>query len=72
MSADARPNRQGDRQAAAVARSLRLADAAAERADWADAVAWVDILDACDYPVPDEYRARREVWSRALADSTTT
>ena len=70
MSA-ARPDPREDRHAAAVARSLQWADEAAERADWAGAIAWVDVVEACGDELPDDFRTRREVWLRALGNPST-
>ena len=64
----AQPDQHADRDgghAAAVARSLRWADEAAGRADWADALAWIAVVEAGGDTLPDEFRAKRERWLAA-------
>ena len=51
---------------AAVARSLGWAEEAAGRADWADALGWIAVVEACGDELPDEFRAKRDRWLRAL------
>jgi hypothetical protein len=54
--------------AAAVRRSLGWADEAAERADWADALGWIEVVEACGDELPDEFRAKRDRWLLALSE----
>jgi hypothetical protein len=56
------------RHAAAVRRSLGWADEAAERADWADALGWIEVVEACGDELPDEFRAKRDRWLLALRE----
>lgn len=51
----------------AVANTLSLADEAAARGDYAEALAWLDTLDAIGDRLPEMYAAKRPVWSRARA-----
>lgn len=63
-----RPDPDDDRgHAAAVARSLGWADEAAERADWGDALGWIEVVEACGDELPDEFRAKRDRWAQALS-----
>ena len=57
-----------DRHAAAVKRSLRWADEAADRADWANALGWINVVEACGDELPDEFRAKRDRWLLALSE----
>jgi hypothetical protein len=68
----ARPEPQADgvHHAAAVARSLGWADEAAERADWADALGWIDVVEACGDALSDEFRAKRDRWRLALSEQS--
>jgi hypothetical protein len=50
----------------AVSRSLAMADASAERGDFADALAWVRTVEAIGDPLPDPYRRKRQAWRAAL------
>lgn len=56
------------RHAAAVARSLGWADEAAERADWANALGWIEVVEACGDKLPDGFAAKRERWRLALSE----
>lgn len=58
-----------DRHLAAVARSLGWAQESAQRGDYADALGWVQVLEAIGDTVPLEFETKREEWLRALADS---
>jgi hypothetical protein len=67
----AQPDPYADRDrghAAAVRRSLGWADEAAERADWADALGWIEVVEACGDELPDEFRAKRDRWLLALSE----
>jgi hypothetical protein len=57
------------RHRASVARSLRWADEAAERADFADALGWVRIVEVVDGALPDEYQTKRNGWRLALSSA---
>lgn len=59
--------REARRHAAAVRRSLRWADGAAERGDWAEALGWVQVIEACGDELPEEFRAKRDRWLLALS-----
>lgn len=56
-----------DAHLAAVANTLSWAEESASRGDYADALAWLDVLTAIREPLPDEYVDKRHVWSLALA-----
>ncbi|MGZ4182306.1 MAG: hypothetical protein ACXVUL_16680 [Solirubrobacteraceae bacterium] len=58
----------GRGHAAAVTRSLRWADEAAERADWSDALGWIEVVEACGDELPDEFRAKRDRWLLAFGE----
>jgi hypothetical protein len=51
----------------AVANTLGWADHAAADGEYADAVAWLDTLDAIGVRLPEPYAAKRPVWVRARA-----
>jgi hypothetical protein len=51
----------------AVANTLRLADRAAGTGEYAEALAWLDTLDAIGVQLPEAYAAKRPVWTRAYA-----
>ena len=72
-AADLDPRDDSDRgHAAAIARSLRWADEAAERADWTDALGWVDAVEACGDELPDEFSAKRDAWLLALNEQRSS
>lgn len=54
------------RHAAAVRRSLRWADEAAAQADWANALGWIEAVQACGDELSDDFRAKRDRWQLAL------
>ena len=54
------------RHLAAVARSLRWADDAAERRDYHDALGWLQAVEAAGEELPDAYQARRNAWLVAI------
>lgn len=54
------------RHRASVARSLRWADEAAERADFADALGWARIVEVVDGTLPEEYQTKCNGWRLAL------
>jgi len=51
---------------AAVARSLRLADESAARADYYDAVAWLQVVEATGEQLPKAYETKRQTWLLAM------
>ena len=56
-----------DRHLAAVARSLGWARESAARGEHADAIGWVEVVEAIGDPIPHEYDAERQAWLSALA-----
>ena len=57
-----------DRHLAAVARSLGWAQESAARGDYADALSWVQVVEAIGDPIPHEYETERRAWRGALAE----
>ena len=51
---------------AAVRQSLGWADAAARAGDHADALHWLDVVEAVGDVLPADYTAKREAWRRVL------
>ena len=51
---------------AAVRRSLGWADAAARAGDHADALQWLDVVEAAGDELSAEYTAKRDAWRSAL------
>jgi hypothetical protein len=62
------PRRTMDAHLVAVARTLSWAEESASHGDYADALAWLDVLAAIREPLPDEYVDKRRAWRRALAE----
>jgi hypothetical protein len=63
------PPRLGDaerRRAQTVARTLRSADEAAARGEFADALGWIEVLRSLGDPLPDDYDRKRATWMREL------
>jgi hypothetical protein len=54
------------RHAAIIARTLRWADQAAARRDYARAVRWVETVRRLGDELPDEYEAKRETWVNVI------
>ena len=50
----------------AVTRSLQWADQAAEREDYADALAWLQAVEAAGNELPDGYATKRHAWRLAV------
>jgi hypothetical protein len=50
---------------AAVERSLATADAAAERGDYAEALSWLQTVEAIGDPLSDEFLRKRARWHEA-------
>jgi hypothetical protein len=48
--------------AAIIARTLRWADEAASRHNYVEAVRWVETILSLGEQLPDEYKAKREIW----------
>lgn len=55
------------RHLAAVERSLAWADAAAQQGDFAEALAWIRMLEAIGHEITGEEDVKREAWLAALA-----
>jgi hypothetical protein len=53
------------RHAAILARTLRWADDAAARRDYAQAVHWIETVRGLGHDLPTEYEAKRERWLNA-------
>lgn len=62
-SADSSQSGKHDR---AVASSLDWADQAARKGDFAEALAWLDMLDSIGEPLPESYAAKHAQWLSAL------
>jgi hypothetical protein len=56
-----------DRHLAAVARTFGWAEEAAARGDYADALSWVQVVQAIGDLIPIEYQTKRSAWLSALA-----
>jgi hypothetical protein len=54
------------RHAAILARTLRWADDAAVRHDYAQAVHWIETVRGVGHDLPKEYEAKRERWLKAM------
>jgi hypothetical protein len=50
----------------AVARTLDRSDQAAEDGDAANALTWLQALEAIGDPLPNDYQKKRQAWRRAL------
>jgi hypothetical protein len=55
-----------DRHLAAVARSLEWAQESAERGDYNDALAWVQVVEATGSQLPPGYHRKRQAWLDAV------
>jgi hypothetical protein len=55
-----------DRHLAAVARSFGWAEEAAARGDYADALSWIQVVEAIGDLIPIEYQTKRRTWLSAL------
>jgi hypothetical protein len=56
-----------DRHLAAVARTFGWAEEAAARGDYAEALSWVQVVQAIGDQIPIEYQTKRRAWFTALA-----
>jgi len=56
------------RHAAILARTLRWADDAAARRDYAQAVHWIETVRGLGHDLPEEYESKRERWLNARDD----
>jgi hypothetical protein len=56
-----------DRHLAAVARTFGWAEEAAARGDYAEALSWVQVVQAIGDQIPIEYQTKRRAWFSALA-----
>jgi hypothetical protein len=59
--------RGSERHRNAVAMSLSRAEEAAARGDHADALSWLDVVEATGDELREEYRAKRRQWLATLA-----
>ena len=55
-----------DRHLAAVTRSLRWAQESAERGDYPDALAWVQVVEATGSQLPPGFQDKRRAWLDAI------
>ena len=53
---------------AAVANTLTWAEESAARGDYANALAWLSVLDAIRETLQDEYEVKRLDWRRVLVE----
>lgn len=60
---------EADRHRAAVSRSLRWALESADRGDYADALGWIDVVEAIGERIPSSHQTKRQAWCDALAKS---
>ena len=51
----------------AVMNTLSWADQSAAQGDYADAIAWLDVITAIGDELPDPYPARRAFWLAAMS-----
>jgi hypothetical protein len=56
------------KHAAIIARTLRWADQAAARRDYAEALRWVETVLGLGAGLPDDYEAKRRLWRQALGE----
>jgi hypothetical protein len=59
------------RHAAIIARTLRWADEAAARDDYAEALRWVETIDRLGEALPEAYETKRRAWRNALGRRPT-
>lgn len=62
-------SRGADRHRKAVMTTLSWADRAAAAGQYADAIAWLDVVTAIGDELPGPYPARRAAWQAALTDA---
>jgi hypothetical protein len=55
-----------DRHLAAVTRSLRWAQESAERGDYPDALAWVQVVEATGTQLSPSFQDKRKAWLDAI------
>lgn len=60
-------HRDGSKHARAVANTLTWADHAAANGEYAEALAWLETLEAIGVQLPEAYAAQRPVWTQACA-----
>jgi hypothetical protein len=53
-----------------IARTLRWADEAAARRDYAEALRWVETVRSIGEPIPGHYEEKRRVWLRLASTSS--
>jgi hypothetical protein len=61
-----------ERHRAAVAGSLRFASESAARADYRDALGWLQVLESVGEQLPADYVAKRQTWLGAVASDQET
>lgn len=49
-----------------MARTLQWADGSAARGDYADALGWIQVVEAVDGGLSEEYVAKRDAWLSRL------
>jgi hypothetical protein len=57
-----------ERHLAAVAGSLASAEDSAARGDYADALAWIEVIEAVGDQIPHEFQTKRDGWLAAEQD----
>jgi hypothetical protein len=60
-----------DRHRAAVARTLQWADGCAARGEYAEGLAWLEMVEGLGDTLPPEYESKRRRWLAALAARET-
>jgi hypothetical protein len=60
------------KHAAIIGTTLRWADDAAARRDYAEAVRWIETVCAVGHDLPDEYKAKHASWLNAIARERRT
>lgn len=63
---DDRSDRFEAKHAAIIARTLRWADEAAGRHDYAQALHWIETVQSLGEALPSDYEAKRQGWLEAL------
>jgi len=58
--------------AAIIGRTLRWADDAAARGDYAEAVRWIETVRAVGHDLSDEYKEKHASWLNAVAHERRT
>jgi hypothetical protein len=63
-SGDGGPNTFESKHADIISRTLRWADEAAARRDYAEALRWVETIQNIGEPLPRHYETKRRAWLR--------